>query len=172
MRPGNDYDVHHVSSLYPVSAMQSPPPSNPKSPPASGPIRAAECASLASLTERSRVLEALDRKLRRPLPEPLRSQCRLADVRSGRIVFLANSSTWAAKLRLYQTALLAEARVALGASVEKFAVKVAPSLPVPPNAARPKPLSQAAAAHLRTAANSLTDPELRALYLRLASLAE
>lgn len=118
------------------------------------------------------MLEALDQKLRQPLPEPLRSQCHLADVRAGRIIFLANSSTWAAKLRLYQTALLAEARVVLGTSVEKFAIKVAPLSSVPPKATRQKPLSQTTATHLRTAANSVADPELQALYLRLASFAE
>ncbi len=150
--------------------MHSSIPARPK-PPTHGPIRAADCDSVAALVERSRMLEALDQKLRRPLPEPLRSQCRLADVKAGRIVFLANSSTWAAKLRLYQTALLAEARVALGPGVEKFAVKVAAASHVPPNPTQLKPLSHAAAAHLLAAANSVADPELQALYRRLASFA-
>jgi hypothetical protein len=131
-----------------------------------------ECAPVAALTARARALDALDRKLRQPLPDALRRQCCLAELRAGRLVFLASSSVWAAKLRFYQTALLAEARVVSGLQVEKFAVKVAPLPPVPPEQIRRRPLSKAAAEHLRAAANSLSDPELRAVYLRLASLAE
>jgi len=73
---------------------------------------------------------------------------------------------------MHQAALMAEARLVSGLKIEKFAVKVAPLPPVPPEQTRRKPLSNAAAEHLKTAARSLADPELRAVYLRLASLAE
>jgi hypothetical protein len=131
-----------------------------------------ECPPVAALAQRARALDALDRKLRQPLPDALRRQCCLADVRAGRLVFLATSSVWATKLRLHQAAIMAEARVVSGLKIEKFAVKVAPLPPVPPEQIRRKPLSNAAAEHLKTAARSLADPELRAVYLRLASLAE
>jgi len=131
-----------------------------------------ECAPVATLIKRARALAALDRKLRQTLPETLRGQCCLADVRDGRLVFLANSSVWAAKLRFHQTALLAEARMISGQAIEKFAVKVAPLPPVPPRQTRRKPLSRTAARHLQAAAQSVTDPELRDVFLRLASLAE
>jgi len=144
----------------------------PKKHSKSGPANIAELGPIAALAKRARALDALDRKLRQPLPDALRRQVRLADVRAGRLVFLASSSVWATKLRLYQATLLAEARVASGLKIEKFAVKVAPLPPVPPEQARRQPLSRAAAEHLTTAARSLVDPELRAVYLRLASLAE
>jgi len=131
-----------------------------------------ECAPIAALTQRARALDALDRKLRQPLPDALRRQCRLADVRAGRLVFLATSPVWATKLRMHQAALLAEARVVSGLKIEKFAVKVAPLPPVPPEQIRRRPLSYTAAEHLKTAARSIADPELRDVYLRLASLAE
>ncbi len=118
------------------------------------------------------MLAALDGQLRLSLPEPLRHQCCLADVRAGRVVFLASSPAWAAKLRLLQSQILSHAREALGADLRTFAVKVADLAPVPPEPARRKPLSLAAAEHLKAAAKSLSDPELRALYLKLASLAE
>lgn len=146
----------------------APPPSNRRNP-----IQTiGECEPVAALAAHARALDALDRKLRQPLPDALRRQCCLADVRAGRLVFLASSSVWAAKLRFYQTALLAEARVVSGLQIEKFAVKVAPLPPVPPGQTRRKPLSKAAAEHLKAAAQSIADPELRAVYLRLASLAE
>jgi len=131
-----------------------------------------ECPPVAALVARARALDALDQQLRQPLPEPLRRQCRLADLSSGRLVFLASSSVWASKLRFHQAALLAAARVISGLPVGKFAVKVAPLPPVPPGQIRRKPLSKTAAEHLKTAAQSVADPELRAVYLRLASLAE
>ena len=131
-----------------------------------------ECGPVAALMKRARALDALDRQLRQPLPDPLRSQCCLASVQPGRIVFLASSSAWAAKLRLQQNAILAQARVISGLPVEKFTVKVAPLPPRPPRQTRRKPLSNAAAEHLKTAARSVADPELKAVYLRLASLAE
>ena len=131
-----------------------------------------ESAPVAALLARARALDALDHQLRQPLPDALRRQCRLATVQSGRIVFLASSPTWAAKLRLHQNAILAQARTTSGLPIEKFAVKVAALPPVPREPAKRKPLSKASAEHLRQVARSLSDPDLRAAYLKLASLAE
>jgi hypothetical protein len=96
----------------------------------------------------------------------------LADISADRLVFLASSSAWASKLRFHQTAILANARQVSGLPTAKFAVKVAPLPPVPPEQIRRKPLSKIAADHLKTAARSIADPELQAVYLRMASLAE
>jgi len=136
-----------------------------------GPKPALECVALGALADYARALDVLDRRLRRLLPDALARETKLADVRGGRVVFLASSPAWASRLRLHQAALVAEARAALGDVVERFAVKVAPLSSVPPETARPKPLSAAAAKHLRAAAKSLSDPELKALYLHLASFA-
>lgn len=141
--------------------------------PAKGGLRpAAEYITLGTLADRARALDELDDRLRHLLPEAVARETRLADVRNGRIVFLASSPTWASRIRLYQSALLAEARAATNGGVEHFTVKVAPLPTVPPNPPRPKPLSSAAAHHLRATAEVLPDPELRAIYLNLASLAE
>jgi hypothetical protein len=137
----------------------------------SGPKPASECVALGTLADYARALDVLDRRLRRLLPDTLARETRLADVRGGRVVFLASNPAWASRLRLQQAALMAEARVALGDVVERFAVKVAPLPSVPAESAKPKPLSAASADHLRKAAKSLSDPELKALYLHLASFA-
>jgi hypothetical protein len=136
-----------------------------------GPRPAAECVALGTLADHARALDVLDRRLRRLLPEALARESRLADVRNGRVVFLASSQTWASRIRLHQAALLEEARIALGDVVERFAVKVAPLPSVPAEESGHKPLSAATAKHLRATAKSLSDPELRALYLHLASFA-
>ena len=136
-----------------------------------GPRPAAECIALGTLADYARALDVLDRRLRRLLTDALARETRLADVSGGRVVFLASSPAWASRLRLQQAALMAEARVALGDVVERFAVKVAPLPSVPAEEPGHKPLSAASAEHLRRAAKSLSDPELRALYLHLASFA-
>jgi hypothetical protein len=131
-----------------------------------------ETAPVAALLAQARALDALDRQLRQPLPDMLRRQCRLATVQSGRIIFLASSSTWAAKLRFYQNAIITHARLTSGLPIEKFVVKVAPLPPAPLEPAKRKPLSKATAEHLKAAARSLIDPELKAAYLELANLAD
>jgi hypothetical protein len=70
-----------------------------------------------------------------------------------------------------QTHILATAH-AIGTSASSVTVKVAPQPPVATAPDRSKPLSLAAAAHLRAAAASFADPEMRELFLELASFAE
>jgi hypothetical protein len=128
-------------------------------------------SSLDGLIDRARALGALDLRLRQSLPEPLASQCRLANVREGRLVFLVNSPVWKAKLRLYADSLMAAAAEA-GIRAVELTVKVAPMLTVPPEQASHTPVTPAAAAAFRDAALQATDPELRQQLLALASLAE
>src|SRR3546814_20758289 len=70
-----------------------------------------------------------------------------------------------------QTQILATAH-AIGTCASSVTVKVAPQPPAATIPDRSKPLSPAAATHLRAAAASFTDPEWRVLFLELASLAE
>jgi hypothetical protein len=136
-----------------------------------GPKPLAECGSFASLAKKAGELDALDRALRQTLPMPLREQVRFAHLRNGRLVFLASSPAWAARLRLMQTQILATAR-AIGTNASSVTVKVAPLRPAATEPDRSKPLSPAAAIHLKAAAASTTDPELKGLFLDLASIAE
>ena len=130
----------------------------------------AECDPVTTLAPRAMALDQLDRQLRRMLPGVLGEQVRLASVQPDRIVFLATSAAWASRLRLQQAQILEAAR-ALGAVATAITVKVAPLPPVPRVPAERKPLSPAAARHLRAAAKSLSDPDTRNLFLALASLA-
>jgi len=130
-----------------------------------------ECGPFAALARQAGELDALDRALRQTLPPPLREQVRFAQRRNDRLVFLASSPAWASRLRLMQTQILATAH-AIGVQAGSVIVKVAP---LPPAASAPeqsKPLSAAAGLHLKAAATSIPDPELRALFLELASIAE
>jgi hypothetical protein len=130
-----------------------------------------EFGPIASLARKARELDALDRALRQTLPSPLREQVRFANLQDGRLIFLAPSPALAARLRLLQTQILSTAR-AIGTYASSVTVKVAPPPPTDIVPDRSKPLSPAAASHLRAAAASTTDPELRELFLELASVAE
>lgn len=148
-----------------------PPPYQPPRKHTRGLTPVTSFGSVAKLAHKAKQLDQLDRQLRATLPVPLRDQIRFADLRDGRLVFLAPSSAWASRVRLYQTQILETART-LGATAFAVAVKVAP-LPVEPPAPDPlKPLSTEAARHLRAAAASLSDPTLRDLFLDLASVAD
>jgi hypothetical protein len=138
---------------------------------ASGPQALVVCGSFATLAKRAGALEALDRALRQTLPSPLREQVKFADLRNNRLVFLASSPGWASRLRLMQTQILASAH-AIGTSASSVTVKVVPRPPVAKLPDQSKPLSPAAAAHIKAAAASFTDPELKDLFMELASLAE
>jgi hypothetical protein len=127
--------------------------------------------ALAVLVDRARTLDALDKTLRDTLPEALAGRCRLANAAEARIVFLASSPSVAARLRLLQPQILAAANRVTGRRFDSLTVKVAPARPVPPEPQPRKPLSNAAAAHLGETAAFLDDPELRDLFLRLASMA-
>jgi hypothetical protein len=151
--------------------MQSPKSGPPRSR-SNGPKAALAEPALAGLIDRARKLDALDRTLRDALPESIARQCRLANVRGSRLVFLANSSAVAARLRLAQTTLLQAAGRILGRPFDVLTLKVAPVPSVPPDQAPQKPLSNSASAHLADAARVLADPELRDLLLRMASLAK
>jgi len=139
---------------------------------ARGPKALSDCDAFAALARQASEREALDRALRQTLPTPLREQVQFADLRNDRLVFLATSPAWASRLRLMQTQLLAIAR-ALGTRAGSVTVKVAPrSLPATTTPQRSRPLSAAAAKHLKATAASVKDPQMRALFLQLASFAE
>jgi len=136
-----------------------------------GPRPITDVGPVAALAKQAGKLEALDRALRQTLSSPLREQVRFANFRGDRLVFLASSPAWASRLRLQQAQILAAAR-AIGANASSVTVKVAPLPPPDPQPEQSKPLSPAAALHLKAAAGSINDPELRAMFLELASVAE
>lgn len=139
--------------------------------PGSSPHRVTAEPAIAGLVDRARELDALDATLREALPPLLACQVRLANMRESRLVFLASSSTVAARLRLAQDELLAYASRLTGQRLTTLAVKVAPVPAVPPDGLPRKPLSHTASTHLAAAATAITDPELQDLLRRLASLA-
>lgn len=144
--------------------------STSKQPPPRGPRSVADCASLGDLFARAATLEQLDSALRQHLPPTLAEQVRLGSIHGERIVFIASTAAWASRLRLEQTAILRHART-LGVNARALTVKVAALPANPPEPAARQALSPVAAQHLRAAARSISDPELQARFLELASVA-
>ncbi len=133
-------------------------------------LEAAGEAGLGRLIERAQWLASLDERLRRCLPDSLLPHCRLGNVGAGKLVYLVDAPVWGAKLRKHADVLL-DAATAAGLQVGALTVKVVPPLPSGPDQGAPKPLSIATRDALRTTAESVADPELRAQLLRLASMA-
>lgn len=144
-------------------------PGAPSQPGPQDPLEAVRETGLGRLVERALWLDALDRKLRHCLPPALADHCRLGNVRDGTLVFLVGSPVWKAKLRLHADDLLEAARAA-GLPARELVLKVATMQPVPPDAAPRLPLSQSARDALRATAETITDPELRAKLIALASI--
>lgn len=139
---------------------------------ARGPKPAAQHANVAELAAQARKRDDLDRRLRQSLPPPLDQQIHLADLRDGRAVLLAPSPAWATRVRMANAQILAALR-ALGVQADTIIVKIVPApLSKPEPVAASMPLSRATAQHLRAAAKAVADPELRALFLEMASFAE
>jgi len=141
-----------------------------RDPPVQAPLKVASASGLGQLVKRAQWLDSLDRLLRQSLPA-LNQQCRLANVREDRLVFLVQTPIWKAKLRLHTDALL-DAAATAGLQVRSLTVKVATAAPVPQGATPHKPLSPAACDALRAAASATDDPQLRDRLLALASMAK
>lgn len=138
--------------------------------PARGLRALGECSSFATLARRATRLDALDRALRQTLPEPLRSHVRFADLRRGRLVFVVASPAWASRLRLAQGQIIASAR-AIGVEAAGVQAKVGMTERHTVVAPPARTLPPGVASHLRASAASAQDPELKAIYLRLAAIA-
>ena len=123
------------------------------------------------LIARAQWLNALDQLLRQSLPPALRDQCKLANVRGDRLVFLVRSPAVGPKLRMLSADLLLAAQQ-FGLTVDQLTVKVATMEPVPQDSTSRTPLSPAARENLRATALTVNDPELRDQLLRLASMAD
>ena len=105
------------------------------------------------------------------LPSPLRDHVRHAGLRNDRVLLLVESPIWATRARMDQSGILAAVR-SLGLAATSVAAKVVP-IPAPHgDSASARPPSPRGARHLRASAMAISDPDLRALFLELAALAD
>ncbi|CAA9303131.1 MAG: hypothetical protein AVDCRST_MAG71-224 [uncultured Lysobacter sp.] len=105
-------------------------------------------------------LDELDRRFRPYLPPSLAAHARLANLERGRLVFVVDAPVWRARLRLAAPELLDVAR-SFGLDAQQLVVKttVATVPAAEPAPRAPIPMSAAAKHALRTALESLREPD-------------
>lgn len=136
-----------------------------------GPTPLSQCAPVTDLVARARDVDRLSQRIVPLLPTPLRGHVGFAGLRNDRVLLLVESSAWATRVRMDQTRILAVVH-SLGLAASSVTAKVAPiPVSVGDSTAIPK-LSPRAAKAIRAGAASIADPDLRALFLELAALAE
>jgi hypothetical protein len=131
-------------------------------------VLTAPTGRLGAITSHARRLAELDALIRLCLGDELAAHCRLADLRSGRLVLAADTPAWATRLR-YHTPEIRQKLAAAGLTVAECRVVVAP----PPPARDPGPMqrpdmSADSAGTLHATADSIRDPALAAALRRLA----
>jgi len=146
-------------------------PVNPGTTP-KGPVAALDVAAdktLLGVLQRAEALRALDRALQACLPQPLSQHAQLGNVRDGILIFIVDAPIWKAKLRLLQAELV-DTAISAGFPAKGVSVKVSPKLPEPTPERGPQPISARSRDALRQTAESVSDPQLRDVLLRLASM--
>ena len=113
---------------------------------------------------------ALDKFLHELLPTPLNEHCRILTISGTTLILTADSSVWAARLRFHTPQLVKQLASYRPISIAAVRIRVKPparpATPVKPKATpRRSPL---AAAALKQAAQSISDPALKSGLLRLA----
>lgn len=126
---------------------------------------------MADLAARARELDLLSRRLVPLLPVPLREHVQYAALRNDRVLLLVESPIWATRVRMDQRRIL-DAAHELGLAATSVTTKVVPIQAPHAQPIAVRPPSPHAAEHLRAAAATMTDPELRAMFVALADLAE
>jgi hypothetical protein len=121
------------------------------------------------LASHAAYLIALRRVLAEALPEPLRRSCAIANYKQGKVIFIADNSAAAARLRLLAPSLL-QLLGQRGLDVTGLKVEVQPDARRHTQAVEEKSLrlSSAACGALARAAGSLPDGALRAAVDALA----
>ncbi len=116
--------------------------------------------ALSALKRRSDKLRELESTLWPNLPKGLADHCNLANYRNGCLVFVTDSSVWAAKIRLLSGEILHIARARCKISPTQLEVKIYPlSRKVKPKP-QEKALSEAASECLVHASATASDPEI------------
>jgi hypothetical protein len=121
------------------------------------------------LVTHGRLLERLTRLVREALPSPCDQHCRVASIKQNTLVLSADTPAWSARLRFHMPQVMRILQDRHGMAFHSTRILVASPRASTPEIPKPRAaLSEKSADLLRTAANSVSDPELRAALLRLS----
>lgn len=136
-----------------------------------GPTPLSQCAPVADLAARAREVDLVSQQIVPKLPTPLRDHVGFAGLRNDRLLLLVESPAWATRARMDQERILATVH-SLGFAASSVTAKVTPREAPCGGSVTMRPLSPASARAIRATASAIADPDLRALFLDLAALAE
>lgn len=128
-------------------------------------------SSATRLLARARALSALDARLHKFIPPPLNEHCRVLSVRDATLVLAADSPVWAARLRFQSIQLIKQLTESGTVNLRTVEVRIRPPADqgVAHKSQRRKAFTRETGHILGQAARDLSDPDLRAALLRLAS---
>jgi hypothetical protein len=135
------------------------------------PTPLSQCGPVADLAARAREVDLTCQRIVPNLPTPLREHVGFAGPRNDRLLLLVESPVWATRARMDQARILAAVH-SLGFAASSVAAKVAPPMAPSGDSLTTRPPSPGSARAIRAAASAIADPDLRALFLELAALAE
>ncbi|GAB4199616.1 MAG: hypothetical protein Tsb002_35330 [Wenzhouxiangellaceae bacterium] len=122
------------------------------------------------LLRQAQAYQRLNRYVLEQIPQPLRDHCQLACIRGETAVIVADNAVWATQARLHSPVWLDAVSKFWPGRIRQlnFRVQSRPQRSAP--AARPRQLSGTVRDHLEHCAASERDPEMAAIYQRLAQL--
>ncbi|MCP5215463.1 MAG: DUF721 domain-containing protein [Pseudomonadales bacterium] len=120
-------------------------------------------SALARLIDRAQKILSLQSKVSARIPKDCQAFCHFLSYRDGLLKLQADSATWATRLRFQQPQIMAQLKqLAEFHDIEQIRILVRPQYVKPNPKITAKPISPAAADHLRTIADTLDQPELSA----------
>jgi hypothetical protein len=128
-------------------------------------------SGVSRLMSCARALGRLDARLHELIPPPLNEHCRILSLRDDTLVLAADSPVWAARLRFHSTQLIRQLAESRTVKLRTVCVRIRPSgnrrtTQMP---RRRNTLSGNTSRLIEQAARDLSDPDLKAALLRLAS---
>ena len=128
-----------------------------------------ELKPLQSLSSQAQRLAKLQLLLENQLQPAARQHCQIASWRNGCLLLIVTDGHWATRLRYQQRRLLRQLQaVEAFTGLQKILFKVQPKVVTKAPQHSPYELSDSAADSIQAAAESVSDPRLRAALQRLA----
>ena len=126
---------------------------------------------MADLAARAREVDRLSQRIVPLLPAPLRDHVSHAGLRNDHVLLLVESPVWATRARMDQARILAAVH-SLGLAATSVTTRMMPIPASNGDSATVRSPSPHTAQRIRAAAQAISDPDLRALFLELAAVAD
>ena len=125
----------------------------------------------ANLLEKMNCLKSLTQSVQAFLPKPLNEHCKVAEFTNQTVTLSTDASVWLARLRFLESSLSSHFQKQTGIAPLKVQIRLHRAIERPQNqAVEKRNISQVGRNHLACAAQSIEDPTLKEILLRLSIL--